>query len=77
MLAVKARGLEYCLSTQVALQQCALVIWEGGDGASPGLAGQPVLSSQPNPSAVEIRWGVTEEDTECQPRAYTDKWACL
>lgn len=57
MLAVKARGLEDCLSTQVALQQCVLVIWEGGDGASPGLAGQPVLSSQPNPSAVRNKVG--------------------
>lgn len=52
MLAVKARGLAYRLSTQVAMQQCVLVIWESGSGASPGLTGQPVLSSQPNPSAV-------------------------
>lgn len=34
------------------MPQPVLVIWEGGNGASPGLAGQPILSSQPNPSAV-------------------------
>lgn len=34
------------------MPQCVLVLWEGGGGASPGLVGQPVLSSQPNPSAI-------------------------